>query len=225
MVRDDVSSADALEGLTLATPGPANTQDVALKYWLGQQGYDVDAEGKGDVTVINQDNSVTVQAFSTGDIDGAWVPEPYASILETEGARRLVDEKTLWPGGQFVTTHLLVRNDFMKEHPDLVEDLLQAQIEANDYISAHSDEAKTLVAEYISSKTGSEVPAEARDQAWASLTFTNDPIADSLLESADHAVENGHLEPVDDLAGIYDLDPLNKLLSEAGQPEVTGPSQ
>jgi len=91
----------------------------------------------------------------------------------------------LWPGGQFVTTHLLVRNDFMKEHPDLVEDLLQAQIEANDYIAAHSDEAKTLVADYISRETGSEVPAEARDKAWASLTFTNDPIADSLLESAE----------------------------------------
>ena len=125
----------------------------------------------------------------------------------------------MWPGGQFVTTHLLVRNDFMKEHPDLVEDLLQAQIEANDYIAAHSDEAKTLVADYISRETGSEVPAEARDKAWASLTFTNDPIADSLLESADHAVESGQLEPVDDLRGATATHALQSLELEVAEQE------
>ncbi len=225
MVADSIAGIEDLAGKTLATPGPANTQDVALKFWLGEQGFEVDAEGKGEVTVINQDNSVTIQAFQTGEIDGAWVPEPYASIMESDGATRLVDEASLWPDGQFVTTHLLVRNDFMEENPELVEDLLQAQIEANDYINANSDEAKTVVGGYISGKTGSQVPAEALDKAWDSLTFTNDPIADSLLQSADHAVSNGQLEPVDDLAGIYSLDALNALLSDAGQPEVSGPSQ
>lgn len=225
VVSSDIKSPKDLAGKTFATPGPANTQDVAFKYWLKQQGYDVSPDGQGDVTVINQDNSLTVQAFGQGAIDGAWLPEPYASLLIDEGATKLVDEADLWPGGKFVTTHLIVNNDFLKNHPDLVDDLLKGQIKSNDYIAANSDAAKQEVGDYISKLTGSKVPASPLDAAWSELTFTNDPIADSLLSSADHAVEAGLIDPVDNLAGIYDLDPLNKLLSAAGEQEVNGPTQ
>ncbi|HEY7043714.1 MAG TPA: ABC transporter substrate-binding protein [Nocardioidaceae bacterium] len=225
VVNKDIKSAKDLAGKTLATPGAGNTQDVALKYWLKEQGYDVNPDGQGDVTVINQDNSLTVQAFGQGQVDGAWLPEPYASLLIDEGATKLVDEKDLWPGGEFVTTHLIVNNDFLKDHPDLVDDLLQGQIESNDYIAENPDDAKTLVGGYIGKLTGSQVPANVLDSAWSQLTFTNDPIADSLLTSADHAAEVGLIDPVDDLADIYDLDPLNKLLAGAGESQVSGPSQ
>jgi NitT/TauT family transport system substrate-binding protein len=225
MVSSDISGPEDLKGTTLATPGPGNTQDVALKYWLGQQGYDVDAEGKGDVTVVNLDNSDTVSQFSNGQIDGAWVPEPYASILESEGATRLVDEATLWPQGKFVTTQLVASTKFIDEHPDLVDGLLQGQIDANNYIAENNDAAKTEVGQYITAKTGSQIPAAALDKAWSELTFTNDPVADSLIANMEHAVKDGFYDTVDNLAGIYDLDPLNKLLSAAGEQEVSGPSQ
>jgi NitT/TauT family transport system substrate-binding protein len=225
MVSSDISGPEDLKGTTLATPGPGNTQDVALKYWLGQQGYDVDAEGKGDVTVVNLDNSDTVTQFSNGQIDGAWVPEPYASILESEGATRLVDEATLWPQGKFVTTQLVASTKFIDEHPDLVDGLLQGQIDANNYIAENNDAAKTEVGQYITAKTGSQIPAAALDKAWSELTFTNDPVADSLIANMEHAVKDGFYDTVDNLAGIYDLDPLNKLLSAAGEQEVSGPSQ
>jgi NitT/TauT family transport system substrate-binding protein len=224
MVDPSIKTSADLEGKTIATPGAGNTQDVALKKWLKDEGYDVSFDGIGDVTVINQDNSLTVQTFAQGDIDGAWVPEPYASILETKGAVKLVDEADLWPEGQFVTTHLLVANPFLEEHPDLVEDLLQGQIESNTWIADNNDEAKQLVADTIFEVTQTEIPEEALDPAWDSLTFTNDPIADSLIKDADDAVETGLIEPIDDLPGIYDLDPLNKLLADAGEPEVAGPS-
>jgi NitT/TauT family transport system substrate-binding protein len=224
MVDDDIASADDFAGKTIATPGAGNTQDVALKYWLGQQGYDVDVEGKGDVTVVNLDNSDTVTEYANGKIDGAWVPEPYASILESEGATRFLDEKTLWPQGEFVTTQLVATTSFIDEHPTLVEALLKGQVEANDYIADNGDAAKTEVGQYITAKTGSQIPAEALDKAWSELTFTDDPIADTLIANADHAVKVGFYDPIADLAGIYDLDPLNKLLADAGEATVSGPS-
>jgi NitT/TauT family transport system substrate-binding protein len=225
MVSKDIASAADLAGKTLATPGPGNTQDVALKYWLAQQGYDVDAEGKGDLTVVNLDNSDTVTQFTNGQIDGAWVPEPYASILESEGATRLVNEKTLWPGGKFVTTQLVASTKFIDEHPDLVEGLLQGQVDANDYIAQNGDAAKAEVGKYITEKTGSQIPADSLDTAWNELTFTNDPIADSLIVNMQHAVKDGFYDTVPDLDGIFDLDPLNKLLSAAGEDTVSGPSK
>ena len=225
VVSKDIKSPKDLAGKTLATPGPGNTQDVALKYWLKQQGYDVSPDGQGDVTVVNQDNSLTVQGFSQGNIDGAWLPEPYASLLVDAGGTKLVDEKSLWPGGKFVTTHLIVNNDFLKAHPDLVNDLLEGQIKSNDYIADNSDAAKQEVGQYIGKLTGSQISPAALDSAWSQLTFTNDPIADSLITSADHAASVGLIDPIDDLASIYYLDPLNKLLSAAGEPQVSGPTQ
>lgn len=224
MVDPSITSAKDLAGTTLATPGQGNTQDVALKAWLKTEGYDVSFDGQGDVTVINQDNSLTVQTYAQGEIDGAWVPEPYAAILESKGAVKLLDEAELWPSGEFVTTHLLVNNEFLADHADLVEDLLQAQVESNDWIAENDDQAKQLVADAIFEVTQTEIPADALDPAWEQLSFTNDPIADSLLKDAEDAVETGLLEPVDNLADIYNLDPLNKLLADAGQPGVAGPS-
>lgn len=225
VVDESITSPADLKGKTLATPGAGNTQDVALKHWLKDQGYNVSPDGQGDVTVINQDNSLTVQAFGQGGIDGAWVPEPYATLLENEGATRLVDEADLWPEGKFVTTQLLVNNDFLEEQPELVDDLLEGQIEANAYIADNPDEAKQLTGSYITKTTGSSLSADALDAAWSNLTFTNDPLADTLLASADHAADVGLLESIDDLGGIYHLDPLNKQLTDAGEPEVSGPSQ
>jgi len=223
VVADDINGPEDLEGKTIATPGLANTQDVALKTWLKDQGYNVDPDGTGDVTVLNQDNSLTVQTFKTGDIAGAWVPEPYASQLVAEGGKVLVDEADLWDGGEFVTTQLIATTKFIDEHPDLVNSLLSAQIKSEQYINDNSDDAKQVVGDFIADVTQTPIPADVLDSAWSKLTFTNDPIADSLIKSKDNAVDVGLIEDTD-LADLYDLDPLNKLLTDAGEQEVSGPS-
>jgi NitT/TauT family transport system substrate-binding protein len=225
VVKSNIKGVKDLKGKEVASPQLGNTQDVALRTYLKKKGLKTDTAGGGDVSIQPQANGDALAAFEAGDIDGAWVPEPYASLLVAQGATKLVDEATLWPHGKFVTTHLLVNNDFLKAHPDLVDDLLQGQIKANDYIAANSDSAKTLVGAYIGKLTSSEIPADVLDSAWSKLTFTNDPIADSLLGSADHAAATGLLDPVKGLSDIYDLDPLNKLLAKAGEPQVSGPSQ
>ena len=172
-----------LEGKTLATPGLANTQDVALKYWLRRAGLRRRRPtARATSLSINQDNSLTVQAFKQGEIDGAWVPEPYASQLVAEGGAVLVDEADLWPDGQFVTTHLLVNNDFLNDHPDLVDDLLEGRSRPTSTSPTTLTTPRQLVGDYIAKLTGGEIPADALDPAWSHLTFTNDPIADSLIE-------------------------------------------
>ncbi len=224
VVNDSINSIQDLQGKKIATPSAGNTQDIALKYFLKQNGFQESSDGTGDVTVVNQDNSVSLQTFATGDIDGAWVPEPYASELVKEGAKTLIDEKTLWPGGKFVTTLLLVRKPFLDDHPDLVNDLLQGQIQANAYIASNSADAEKVVGDWLSSYSGSPIDQGVLDSAWSHLTFSNDPVANSLIQNAKHAEAVGLLDPVDNLNGIFDLDPLNALLKAAGEPEVKGPS-
>jgi NitT/TauT family transport system substrate-binding protein len=215
VVKPSITSVAQLEGTTIATPQLGNTQDVALRHWLKEQGLASDTSGGGDVSITPQENSQTLDSFKAGDIDGAWVPEPWATRLVQEGGGRvLVDEKDLWPGGKFVTTHLVVRTEFLEQHPGAVRRLLEGQIEANELINANTEEAQKIVNDAIGELTGKPLRLETIRAAWSNLTFTNDPAVASLSKSAAHAVDVGLLEPVD-LEGIYDLAPLNALLEQA----------
>jgi NitT/TauT family transport system substrate-binding protein len=223
VVRDGISTPEQLAGTTLATPQLGNTQDVALRAWLAEQGYETDLEGGGDVSIIPQANGQTLEAFRAGEVDGAWVPEPWATrLVEEGGGHVLVDEADLWPNGQFVTTHLIVATEFLEDHPDLVKRLLEGHLEANVFVNEHPAEAQELVGTAIAELTGAELPADILEAAWANLEFTVDPIPTSLTVSADHAYDLGLIESAD-LDGIYDLTLLNEVLREAGEPEISGP--
>jgi NitT/TauT family transport system substrate-binding protein len=221
IVAKSITTTADLRGKKLATPQLGNTQDVALRYWLLRQGLRSDTSGGGDVHILPQDNSTTVTAFSSGAIGGAWVPEPYASRLVAEGGHVLVDERTLWPGGRFVTTQLIVRSAFLKDHPDVVRELLAGQVAANDFVNQHPAEAQAAVNAGLKTLTGKSIQPAVLSAAWASLTFTDDPIESSLRAGADHAVAVGLLKKVD-LTGLYDLGPLNSVLKTAGEPAVSG---
>ena len=115
VVKPEITSAAQLKGKKLATPQLGNTQDVALRAWLKEQGLSSDAQGGGDVSILPQPNAQTLDTFRSGDIDGAWVPEPWATRLVQEGGGTvLVDERDLWPDGQYVTTHLVVTPTFLE---------------------------------------------------------------------------------------------------------------
>ena len=222
VVRPEIGSAQALRGKKVASPQLGNTQDVALRSWLRAQGLRTDAQGGGDVSVVPQENAQSLETFRSGQIAGAWLPEPWATRLVLEGGGKvLVDERDLWPDGQYVTTHLVVRTAFLREHPEAVERLLRGQVEANAYVNAHPAEAQRLVNDVIERITGRRLSDEVITAAWRNLTFTNDPIAASLRRSATDAAAFGFLKG-DEVAldGIYNLQLLNTVLRSAGSPEV-----
>ncbi|MFI5931722.1 ABC transporter substrate-binding protein [Actinoplanes sp. NPDC051494] len=221
VVKEGINTPADLKGKKIATPQLGNTQDVALRAWLKENGLNADQQGGGDVSVLPQDNATAIQAFAQGAIDGAWVPEPNLSrmVLESKG-KVLVDEKTLWPNGQFVTTHLIVSQKFLKEHPDTVKKLLQGHIAAEKYIATDNAGAQKAANEQIAALSGKPLKDDILAAAFKNLEFTNDPIASSLYTSAKHAEDVGLLKPVD-LKGIYDLGPLNELLKADGQTEVS----
>jgi NitT/TauT family transport system substrate-binding protein len=221
VVNPSIKGVGDLKGKKIATPQLGNTQDVALRFWLKQHGLKTTEEGGGDVNILPQDNSQTVQTFEQGSIDGAWVPEPYASRLLIEGkGNKLVDEKTLWPGGRFVVTDLVVRTEFMNKHPDLVKKLLAASVETNDYINNNPAEAAQTANDALKALTGKALKPDVLTAAFKNVTFTDDPIAASLRVGADHARQIGLLDPVD-LDGIYDLGPLNEVLKSGGGAQVS----
>ncbi|PWI14647.1 sulfate ABC transporter substrate-binding protein [Streptomyces sp. Act143] len=217
---DKIKSLKDVKGKKIATPQLGNTQDVAFLNWIAEQGWKVDAQsGKGDVTVVRTDNKITPDAYKSGSVDGAWVPEPTASKLVAEGGKVLLDEASLWPDKKFVITNIIVRQGFLKDHPKAVEAVLRASVEANKWINANPDEAKAAANKQLGIDSGKELPAEVLDPAWKSIQFTDDPLAATLGTEAEHAVKAGLLEQPD-LKGIYDLTLLNKVLEADGESTV-----
>ncbi|MHA7956822.1 aliphatic sulfonate ABC transporter substrate-binding protein [Streptomyces sp. L500] len=215
-----IGSLEDVKGKRIATPQKGNTQDVAFLNWISGQGWKVDPQsGKGDVSVVRTDNKVTPDAFKSGAVDGAWVPEPTASKLVSEGGKVLLDESTLWPDGKFVITNVIVSKKFLDAHPDVVEAVLRGSVKTNAWIAANPDRAKASANAALKKLSGKDLPPEILDPAWQSIRTTDDPLATTLQAEADHAVKAGLLEKPD-LAGIYDLAPLNKVLAAEGRPTV-----
>ncbi|MGD9705707.1 MAG: ABC transporter substrate-binding protein [Acidimicrobiia bacterium] len=218
VVKPEITTPAELVGRTIATPSLGNTQDVALRAWLAEQGFETTPEGGGDVTILPQSNATSLESFVAGSIDGAWVPEPWATRLILEGKGRvLVDERDLWAetGGEYVTTHLIARTEFLEQHPDLVQAVLEGLATAIDAIESDPEGAQAAVIAQIESITGQSPSADVIAESFGNLTFTLDPIAASLAGSARDAEGVGLLDPVD-LTGIYDLSLLNALLAVRG---------
>lgn len=219
VVRPGIATPRDLHGTTLSSPQLGNTQDVALRMWLDHNGLDVPLTGEGDASIRPMPNAQIFEAFASGQIDGAWVPEPWMSRLLIEaGGMLMIDEADLWPGGRFVTTQVVVRTTFLRNHPDLVEAFLRGHLAALDDLRK-SPSAHGTVERAIGRMTGASFPPAVMAAAWKRLSFTADPIPTSLRSDADDAFRAGLLERVS-LRGIYALDILNRLLVERGSAAV-----
>ncbi|MFC4050305.1 ABC transporter substrate-binding protein [Actinomadura syzygii] len=221
VVKSGIKSPKDLRGKKIATPQLGNTQDVAIRYWLKQNGLTANKDGSGDVKIVPQENAQTLQTYAQGEIDGAWVPEPYASRLILENkAVKLVDEKTLWPNGKFVITNLIVSQSYEKKHPEQVKKLIQGVVEATDYINQNKADAEKISNDALAKLSGKPLKQNVLDAAFKEIDFTTDPVASSLVTGAQHAEEIGLLEKTD-LAGIYNLKALNDVLKASGKAQVS----
>jgi NitT/TauT family transport system substrate-binding protein len=222
VVKKGITSAAQLKGQKLATPSLGNTQDVALRYWLKKQGLTTSATGGGQVPITPiTPNSDAVLAFTSGKIAGGWEPAPYDAEMVAAGGHVLVNEASLWPKGQFVTTNLVATQSFISQHASVIDGLLKGQIQANSFISSSKSQAEAAANAELESLSGKSLKPAILAAAFQQVTFTNDPIASSLIADAQHAVAVGLLKPVSNLSALYDLGPLNKELSAAGQPQVS----
>jgi NitT/TauT family transport system substrate-binding protein len=223
VVNKSINSAADLKGKAVASPQLGNTQDVALRVWLKKQGLSTDTTGGGDVAIRPQDNATTLNAFKAGEIVGAWVPEPWATRLVTEGGGKvLVNEADLWPGGRYVTTQLVVTTSFLKAHPGTVKKLVQAQVAANKYIQTNPFDAQTYVSQGIQKITGKPISGDLVIASFKNITFTDDPIPTSLVKNNKDSKSVG-LPSADSLKGIYDLTYLNQALKAEGQAAIKLP--
>ena len=222
VVSSSITSPQQLKGKTLATPQLGNTQDVALRTWLRKQGLTFPGPngGSGEVTILPQANATTLTSFEAGTIAGAWVPEPWVTEMVSKGhGHILVNEKSQWPRGLFSTTVLVVSTSFLNAHPSVVTGLLKGQVAVTAFINASPAQAKTAANSALSALTGKALSTSELATAWSDMTFTNDPIASSIITDVAHAKAAGFA--TSSISGIFDLGPINQILTAQGKPKLT----
>jgi NitT/TauT family transport system substrate-binding protein len=222
VVRNDtgIQSASDLGGKKFASPQLGNTQDVALRKYLIQGGYET-VENGGNVTVVPVKPSDILTLMLKKEIDGAWVPEPWgARLVKEANGKILVDERDLWPpDGKFLTTNIIARSDYLKDNPETIRKLINAHIDEtiwindtlqnirNDNVNGASGYKENEsnaglenggVEAFIHSFndglkriTGNTVPEDELSDALQRLEFTYDPIEQSLFRMADDAYDLG----------------------------------
>ncbi len=220
ITKPGITKVSQLRGKNIATPQLGGTQDVALRAFLKSKGFKVNVLGGGDVTISPTDNATTLTLFKNGQIDGAWVPEPWASRLVLEGGGKVfLDESKLWAKGKFVTTQVVAQTNYLKQYPGTIKALLRALDHTNKFIRKNPAKAKNDVQLQLQKWTGKTLTDAVINRAWSNITPTLDPVAHSLKANVKNLINAGLADSylvsngVKGVRGIYDLRVLNSIHS------------
>ena len=207
-----IESVADFPGKRIAAPQIGNTQDISLRNYLYQNNLKP-AEKGGSIYIINVVNPDIFTLFSKGELDAAWVPEPWATrLVQQLGGIRLFQEKDLWPDQKFSSTVLIVRSEFLEKHPDIVQKWVEAHVQTSDWINEHPAETKLIFNDFLKKKTGKTFPSEILNEAFSNLQITSDPIESSINTFAERANSLGYLGREGySLEGIFYTEPLNSI--------------
>ncbi len=205
-----LDSIENFDGKRIASPQISNSQDVSLRYYLALNDLKPVDKG-GTVFVLNISNPDIYTLFAKGEIDGAWVPEPWATILVEElNGVRLFHEEKLWPNEEFASVLLIARTDYLENNPELVKSWLKSHEETVTWINSNPDKSKSIFDDFLKKHMGKSLPTKIIDESFSNLTITSDPIKNSVLTFAERADSLGYLGRTGyNLDGIFYQPDLN----------------
>ena len=202
-------------GKRVAAPQISNTQDVSLRHYLAENGL-IPVEKGGDVFVLNIANPDIYTLFAKGDIDGAWVPEPWATMLveELDGIR-LFDENEFWPENQFSSVLLIGRSDYIEKNPEIIKKWINANEETVQWINNHPDESKKLYNKFLKSYMGRTLPENIVEKSFSNIIITSEPLENSVYTFAERANTLGYLgHDGYTLDGIFHYENISMTINE-----------
>ncbi|AFS81318.1 aliphatic sulfonate ABC transporter substrate-binding protein [Candidatus Nitrosopumilus koreensis AR1] len=202
--NSEINNASDFAGKKIAAPQIGNTQDVSLRHYLSENQLKP-AEKGGNVVVYNISNPDIYTLFVKGDIDGAWVAEPWATILETElNGKRLFQEEELWPNKEFASVLLIANTDYVEKNKSIINNFLKAHHQTMIWINDNPEETRTVFNNFLNSHLGQSLSNNIVDVALSNIQITDDPKSDSVLSFAEKADALGYLGRNGyDLSGIF----------------------
>jgi NitT/TauT family transport system substrate-binding protein len=189
-----IRSLRDLDGKRIAVPQLGGTQDVSCRAFIAGEGLTPKERG-GTVEIIPIKPADVAGLFQRGELDAAWVPEPWASRLACEGTGdRIIDEKDLWKAGTFPTTLIVARTKFLEQHADQVAQLLAGHVATVRWMEQNQKESMDTVNNELKRLTGKALPKEVIQQAWDHVKFASDVDMDGLAAMVQAMSAAGYLK-------------------------------
>lgn len=213
----EIKSISDFDGKKIATPQIGNTQDISLRYHLSEHQLKTADKG-GSVIVYNISNPDIYTLFVKGDIDGAWIAEPWATVFELElDGNRLFNEEDLWPEKKFASVLLIVNSEYAEKNPETISQFLSSHHRTVNWINQNPVDTRIIFNNFLDSYLGESLSDDVVDVALSHLTITSDPLPDSVSSFAQKADALGYLGRNGyDLTGIfYTLDSNYNLEDES----------
>lgn len=204
VMRKDLGITDVsgLAGKKVAVPQYGNTQDLVLRDLLASAGLSDTASG-GTVEIIQSANADTKVLLENGEADAALVPEPWVSRLINEcGAEILVDYDELM-GGDYTCAVVIVRKEFLDEHPEIVKAFLEEHSRITNTINENPEEAADVIAKKINELTGTEINSDLILSSFSRMEITTDECRDSVEKFAETYASLGYIPENSDISGIF----------------------
>ena len=205
-----IKTMEDLRGKRLATPQQGNTQDISARHFVQSILKQPDSSN-----VIPISNAEQVAMMTRNQIDAAWVPEPWGSLLIAQGGAHVVgEEKDLWPDKQFTLTVVVTTPEFLSAHPDIVEKFLRVHRNWTQRLGQNPKSCEAQLGDALFSLTSKRLPTGILPAALARVEFTDEPLRQTFSDFAQWSYQLGFERQVPDLNGLFDTGILSKLQQE-----------
>lgn len=208
----DYSGPASLAGRSIATFPPGTAQDVMLKKWLNDRGMNI-----SDVRIIPMGPGDAIASISNGSVDGAFLPQTAPAIIEMQGmGRSVMASGEIWP--RHACCAIAVSGEMIRDHPEVVEQLIRTHINATDYINAHPEEAARLYANH----TGQDLRAieysiKSWDGGWINDPY---PLINDTLEFARFQYQTNYTQKMLTDAELFDTSFHDRVAAERWREEA-----
>lgn len=190
-----IESIADLSGKTVSIPQIGNTQHLCLLHLLEENGLEPVSEG-GDVTVTAATNADVGNLMERGDVDAALVPEPWGATLLEQGANLLLDYNAIYMDGEYDVAVVVVRKEFMEEHPELVEAFLEEHEAATKKMETDKDTCLQLMNAELENATGKSLSESIIKASFDRIGVSDKPNKDSIMGFADISKARGFIQEV-----------------------------
>jgi len=196
----------SLIGMSVATFPPGTAQDVMLKKWLNESGINV-----SEVKIIPMGPGDAIAAISEGSVDGAFLPQPAPAIIEMQGkGRSVMASGEIWP--KHACCAIAVTGELIRDHPEVVEQLIRTHINATNYINSHPEEAARI----YSNHTGQDLKAiEYSIKTWDGRWISDPhPLINDTLEFARFQYQSNYTQKMLTEEDLFDTSFYDRIAAE-----------
>lgn len=216
----DIKKIADLNHKRISIPQIGNTQHIALLHLLSLNNM-ADKSHGGGVDLVVSNNAEVANKMRNGDLDAAYLPEPWSTLLVSEGLGTYMEDASYDSFSATANTAVvIVHRDFLRKYPERVESFLKIHVDATQLLAYDSSDAVALIKAFINRETGQTLTDEVITESLNNIDFTLNPNKNIIMNYMTIFHEEGFTQELAESDDLIQLERLNTILKALNLPVV-----